>query len=195
MDKAGSNREVEIKLAVPDAKWARRFLARHGFRVVRRRVLQDDVVFDDAQGTLAGADALLRLRRSGRKAALTYKGPAAPGRHKAREELETVLDLAQADGIEKILRRLGYRPAFRYQKYRTEFARPADRGLVALDETPIGVFLELEGSPGWIDRTARELGFATDRYITATYAELYYAECRRRGRRPGDMVFPASRKH
>lgn len=194
MGNAATNREVEIKLAVANANWARRLLARYGFRVVRRRVFQDDVVFDDAQGTLAGAGALLRLRRSGRAAALTYKGPAAPGRHKEREELETALNPGQADRVGEILRRLGYRPAFRYQKYRTEFARPGDGGLVALDETPIGAYLELEGPPAWIDRAARELGFAADQYITATYAELYYAECRRRGRRPGDMVFAAARK-
>jgi len=194
MGKAVTDREVEIKLAVPGAGWARRLLARHGFLVVRRRVLQDDVIFDDAQGTLAGAGALLRLRRSGHAAALTYKGPAAQGRHKEREELEIALHLAQADRIEQILRRLGYRPAFRYQKYRTEFARPAERGVVALDETPIGPYMELEGPRAWIDRTARELGFPEEQYITATYAELYYAECRRRGRRPRDMVFLASRK-
>jgi adenylate cyclase class 2 len=58
-----------------------------------------------------------------------------------------------------------------------------------LDETPIGEFLELEGEPGWIDRTARELGFSEADYITDTYGALFEAY---RARNPGagaDMVF------
>jgi hypothetical protein len=34
-----------------------------------------------------------------------------------------------------------------------------------LDETPAGVFLELEGPSRWIDRTARRLGFAESDYL------------------------------
>jgi adenylate cyclase class 2 len=58
-----------------------------------------------------------------------------------------------------------------------------------LDETPIGVFLELEGPPDWIDRAAGELGFKEDNYITASYGALYIEDCRRCGEAPGDMTF------
>jgi hypothetical protein len=58
-----------------------------------------------------------------------------------------------------------------------------------LDETPIGNFLELEGSPRWIDRTARLLGFSSSDYINRSYGYLYLAFCRERRIRPKDMLF------
>ena len=58
---------------------------------------------------------------------------------------------------------------FRYEKYRTEFRQPRRAGVAMLDETPVGVYLELEGTPHWIDRTARRLGFQESDYITASY--------------------------
>jgi len=59
-----------------------------------------------------------------------------------------------------------------------------------LDETPLGVFLELEGPARWIDRTARALGFSESDYITDSYAELHR---RSRGGEAGDMVFAKGR--
>jgi adenylate cyclase class 2 len=58
-----------------------------------------------------------------------------------------------------------------------------------VDETPIGVYLELEGSPAWIDRTAFQLGFADKDYITASYARLYVEWCEARGVAPTNMLF------
>ncbi len=58
-----------------------------------------------------------------------------------------------------------------------------------VDETPIGVYLELEGSPTWIDRTVRRLGFAEMDYITTSYARLYLDWCEARCVEPGDMLF------
>ncbi|MCS7313973.1 MAG: class IV adenylate cyclase [Bryobacterales bacterium] len=187
------SREVEVKIAMPSARAARRLLRTHGFRVRRPRVFQDDLVLDDRRRSLERAGCLLRLRKSGAKAWLTYKGPARAGPHKDREEIEVALPpgaFAEAQGI---LERLGFHPVFRYQKYRAEYARPREPGVVAVDETPIGVYLELEGPAGWIERTARRLGLDRSRYIAATYAELYLQHCRRRGAKPGDMVFPGPR--
>ena len=73
---------------------------------------------------------------------------------------------------------VGFHPAFRYDKYRTEFSRRARRGdksrhgHVTLDETPMGVFMELEGSGPWIDRTAKELGFSRNDYITMSLRKV-----------------------
>jgi adenylate cyclase class 2 len=79
---------------------------------------------------------------------------------------------------------------FRYEKFRTTYALTRLRSLkIELDETPIGTFLELEGPIAAIDRAARLLGYSRSDYITATYGSLYLAGCRRRARKPGDMVF------
>ena len=89
-----------------------------------------------------------------------------------------------------ILERLGFAPVFRYDKYRTEFRSGRGPGIATLDETPIGVFVELEGSPAWIDRTARRLGFSEKHYITMSYGQLYFRNCLRKGVTPTHLVFP-----
>jgi len=180
-------RETEIKLAVPDAKTARRMLRAAGFQVSRRRVFETNAVFDTPEMGLRRAAAVLRVRQAGGVATVTYKGPAEVGRHKSREELE--LEISDARAMGAIIERLGLGPVFRYDKYRTEYRQPSRTGIATLDETPVGVYLELEGTPNWIDRAARELGFAESDYITASYARLYLDWCARSGVRASDMVF------
>lgn len=89
----------------------------------------------------------------------------------------------------RILSRLGFEPVFRYEKYRTEYAPEERDGLATLDETPIGIFLELEGAPEWIDRKAAELGFTEAGYVTASYAGLYREYREEHPGSPEDMVF------
>ncbi len=127
---------------------------------------------------------LLRLRTCGTRCVVTFKGPSERAKHKIRREIE--FELRNPEPFRQILEGLGYRPAFRYEKYRTEFTRPRSSGVAMLDETPVGTFLELEGPPDWIDRTARRLNFTESDYITATYAELHRSA--RTGSR--DMLFP-----
>jgi len=184
-----SGRETEIKLPLEGPAHGRRLLRRAGFRVVARRTFEDNVVFDTPQGSLRAKGALVRLRRVRRRAILTYKGPAAPGKHKSRPELE--LEVSSGPALQAILEALGFQPVFRYQKFRTEFRLPGRSGVATLDETPAGAFLELEGPPRWIDRTARTLGFTERDYITASYARLYLEFCARRGMPPGHMLLSA----
>lgn len=184
----GTN-ETEIKLAVDDANAARGLLRAAGFRVFKRRVFEANTVFDTQELTLRKAGLLLRVRQAGSVRTLTYKGPSTPSKHKSREELELVIPDARV--ISAILERLGFHPVFRYEKYRTEYKKPGGRGVATLDETPVGIYLELEGSALWIDRTARKLNFSEQDYITQSYAALYLDWCRRHGIEPGDMVFGA----
>lgn len=184
---AHRDREVEIKLAVESAVRARGLLRRAGFRVSRRRVFEANTVFDTEALALRLGRCLLRVREAGGEVTVTYKGPPEPGRHKSREELET--GVASARNFTAILARLGFHPVFRYEKYRAEYRQPRVSGVATVDETPIGVYVELEGSPRWIDRTARKLGFPPDRYITASYGALYLNWCRDRGMEPANMVF------
>ena len=185
---ASGQRETEIKLPVTDAATARRLLRRAGFRVSRRRVFEANTVFDTPELSLRASERLLRVREAGGVNTLTYKGPPAVGRHKSREELE--LEVSAAAPTAAIVERLGFRPVFRYQKYRTEFRQPGSAGVATVDETPVGVFMELEGPPRWIDRTARLLGFGEADYITASYGRLYLDWCQRNGVAPGDMLMP-----
>jgi adenylate cyclase class 2 len=86
-------------------------------------------------------------------------------------------------------------PSFRYEKFRTTYALPGIPGLkIELDETPVGTYLELEGPPAGIDRAARLLGYTRSDYMKETYGSLYLADCRRRNQKPGNMLFPITKK-
>ncbi len=179
--------ETEVKLPVPDAQAAKSMLKRAGFGVKKGRVFEANTVFDTRGLTLRKRALLLRIRQVGGRAILTYKGKPLVAKHKSREELE--VEIPGALPMATILNRLGFLPVFRYEKYRTEFAMNGSRGVATVDETPIGVYVELEGAPGWIDRTARKLGFSESDYITASYGRLYLDWCRRHRIKPGNMVF------
>jgi len=179
--------ETEIKLAVKDARSARRLLREAGFVVSRRRVFEANMVFDTPDLILRNSSSLLRIRQAGGVTTITYKGVPEPGSYKSREELELKIDNAPA--MRAIVERLGFRGVFRYEKYRTEFRQPRRAGVAMLDETPVGVYLELEGTPHWIDLSARRLGFQKSDYLTASYARVYLDWCAAHGCTPGDMTF------
>lgn len=193
MLRRGSTLETEIKLRLDDAASTRRELARLGFSIVKRRVFETNTIFDTPGGVLRRERKLLRLRQAGRRHTIAFKGsPLAGKRHKSREELES--EFANPVGMRRILEGLGYRPVFRYEKYRTEYSQPDRIGSAMLDQTPIGDFLELEGPPRWIDRTARSLGRRPADYITASYGSLYLEHCKAAGIEPTGMIFPGKRQ-
>jgi adenylate cyclase class 2 len=167
----------------------RRLLRGAGFRVSKRRVFEANTLFDAARGALSRTGRLLRVREAGRLGILTYKGAAAIGKYKDREELE--VEVSDPRRLSEMLARLDFVPTFRYEKFRTEYRRPGEAGSAMLDETPIGVYLELEGAPAWIDRNARRLGFADSDYSTASYGGLYGEYCRQHGLRVTHMTFVA----
>ena len=187
------NFEIEIKLRLPpDISKIRRTLRKLGFRVAERRSHETNVLFDNPNNPLGKQGKLIRIRRVGPDTLLTYKGPSKSVRYKKRHELEVYLSDAKV--AEEIFKKLGYQQVFRYEKFRTEYVNRGEPGKVLLDETPVGNFLELEGAPRWIGRTARLLGFSEADYITGSYGYLYALYCRERGIRPKDMLFTSQQK-
>ena len=75
----GEPRETEIKLRLASVEAARESLRRIGARLVRERHFEDNVLFDDAAGSLRARGTVLRLRRTPHGAFLTFKGPRRPG--------------------------------------------------------------------------------------------------------------------
>jgi adenylate cyclase class IV len=140
-------------------------------------------------------------QETGCEGLLTFKCPQegsrsgrriAQSRYKEREEIE--YRLPDARRFERLLERLGLRVWFRYEKYRTHYRVSGSALKIDLDETPIGTFLELEGSRRSIDGAAKALGYRVREYITASYLELYASDCARRGISVANMVF-ASKKN
>jgi adenylate cyclase, class 2 len=201
-----TNREIEIKLRVTDLTAIVRRLQKLGASTLGR-VLEQNTLFDTAQSDLRRGGCLLRLRVQtpagsslvppGRsRTVLTSKAPPGRGSHRAvrkagkprykeRLEREMTIGLPRVWGAK--LEKLGFRSGFHYEKHRTSLRLPGVH--VDLDETPVGNFLELEGIPGAIEKVARALGYARRDYLRTTYWDVYAADCRRRGRAPGNMVF------
>lgn len=178
--------EREIKLEYPSLEAARAAVGALGLPPLRPRRLQDDALYDTVDGALRGRQCALRLRLDGGHAILTFKGTPEPGLMKVRPEFET--SVGDTDRTRAILGALGYGVVFRYQKYREEFGDASC--VVAIDETPVGVFVELEGQADRITALADRLGFAPGQYLTASYARLHAERREARGLGP-DMLFPA----
>ena len=184
--------ETEVKIrCAGDASAMYLLIESAGYVRESQRTLEADQLFDLPGESLRAADKILRLRTesnaSGTQWTLTYKGPAARERYKVREEIE--VEAAQGGNFALILDRLGYIPGFRYEKYRTKFRRNSEPGIVTVDETPMGVFLELEGPTGWIDPTAAGLGFVLSDYVTLSYAALWRQYSAGNQDMPEDMLF------
>ncbi len=182
--------ETEVKVRWNgDADSARAHIQRHGYRPSGPRLLEADELFDLTSGELRQNGKALRLRISGGKATATYKGPVQNGPYKTREEIE--FDVSDPHAFELVLTRLGYQRIFRYEKFRTKFASAdgASSGEVTLDETPIGIFMELEGPGYWIDAASEALGFSPNDYVKASYAGLYGEFRESHPQAPPDMIF------
>jgi adenylate cyclase, class 2 len=173
--------ETEVKLRVESVESARHSISGLGAFLAQPRHFEDNLVFDDERGELSGKSCLLRLRTTPTGNTVTFKGPRSIVEGvKRREEIECRVDDAAA--LRLILERLGLRVAFRYQKYREVYEW--DEVEIVIDETPIGVFIEIEGAVADIHETAEALGFGAESYVVESYAALFFAEGGR-----GDMVF------
>ncbi len=216
-----ANLEIEIKLRVTDVRALRRRLMQLNTlydtpkKDLARRGQLIRIRTEQPSSTTARKNRMLPP-----KALLTYKGPPpksgmtirqanderrSKSRYKVREEIE----IAVSDGEQmgRILGALGLCPLFRYEKFRTTYAISARAGSIwspneksvrrlkiEVDVTPIGTFLELEGTPSSIDRVARLLGYSHSDYITQTYGALYIAHSRLHGYKPTNMLFPPTKK-
>jgi len=180
--------EREIKLRFATADEARAAILGAGATPLRGRRLQEDSLLDTDDEELRRRRCVLRVRVECGKSRLTYKGPVQPGMMKVREELETVV----GDGamVLRVLEELGLHVWFRYEKYREEFAH--EDVIVAIDETPVGVFVEIEGGEQGIATMAEALGRKPDDYILDSYRGLFLRYRDEMGLTGPHMVFDPS---
>ncbi len=178
--------EIEIKLPADDLGPLRDRLRSAGAAPLSPQHFERNDLYDDADGRLAAAGAALRLRRTEGVAILTYKGPARfENGVKRREERE--VRVSDAEEAAAILEGIGVSRRFRYEKRREEWR--LEGCTIALDETPIGRFVEIEGDPIEIRRcvVSLELDFAAA--IPYSYPRLYAMKRKENAALPEDMVF------
>jgi len=178
--------EQEVKLSFPDAEAARAAVRAAGAALAVPRRLLDDRLYDSPDARLRQTGRALRVRRDAERTGfLTFKGPVQPGPVKAREELETTVGDPRL--VERVLGHLGYQEMFRSQKYREEYDLPDAH--IAVDEAPVGVFVEIEATPAEIERVTRLFGKTPADYVLDSYMTLWRRRCDARGLAFGDMVF------
>jgi adenylate cyclase class 2 len=168
--------ETEIKFRLdqfPDLAVFAARLEAAGFRPLTPRSFESNVLYDTPGRHLRARTEILRIRNYAGRWTLTHKrlpdsGPAEDT-HKHRIETET--EVADGSALAQVFLSLGLVAAFRYEKWRAEWTD--GEGHCVIDETPIGNYAELEGSPQWIDRAAARLGIPPSEYITLSYGRLF----------------------
>lgn len=183
--------EIEVKFRVEQCEALEEKLRKAGFRCVTPRTFERNVLYDTPDRRLRKEQAILRIRKYGERWVLTHKclprdhDPQA--RHKHRVETET--EVADGEALGTVFTQLGYQPAFIYEKWRTEYAD--NSGHCVLDETPIGVFAELEGPEDWIDAMAARLGLDPSSLMTLSYGRLFDQWKQETGSKAPDFTFAA----
>ena len=126
-------------------------------------------IVDKLEGEELALDASLKLFEEGVK---------------LRDERE--ISVSDAAETQRLLEMLGYSVAQRYQKMREEWHLGGV--LTALDHTPIGDFVEFEGSKA--AKVARRCGFEVDAAEQRSYIHIYADHLRQHPEAPPQMVFP-----
>jgi adenylate cyclase class 2 len=176
--------EREIKLRFASVEEAREAVMAAGCTPLLGRRLQEDVLLDRENDELRQRRCVLRVRTESGKSRLTFKGPVQASPMKLREEVETVV--GDGEVLLRVLHEVGLHEWFRYEKYREEFSH--EDVTVAIDETPVGVFVEIEGSEAGISAMAEALGRGPSDYVLDSYRGLFLQS----GRGGRDMVFDSS---
>jgi adenylate cyclase class 2 len=176
-------REVKLRFETPEE--ARAAVLAAGATPLRCRRLQEDALLDTEDETLRRRQCALRIRTESGKSILTFKGPVQPALMKMREEQETIV----GDGavLQRVFEELGLHVWFRYQKYREEYA--AEDATIAIDETPVGTFVEIEGGEQAILDITAALGRTPHDFILDSYRSLFVRHRDANGTGGAHMVF------
>ncbi|MBS1798775.1 MAG: class IV adenylate cyclase [Acidobacteria bacterium] len=197
------NREIELKFPVSDPAALQSLLPELGFHLDTPRTFEQNTLYDTPARDLRAHTEILRIRQYGPVWTVTHKRTARPGdiiessRYKVRIETETAV--ADGPALGHIFESLGYRPAFTYEKYRTEWsvvdAATNSTPHLVIDETPIGTYAELEGPTEWIDRTLAELKIDTATCLTDSYGKLFLDWKQRTGSAVENLTFAEIAAH
>ena len=120
-------------------------------------------------GLLDQPGRALRLRRVNCRAYLTFKR-RLPGKSPIKHQEEYEVTIADADGMDWILRSLRFAPGLIYEKRRTRWT--VGKAKVVIDELPFGLFMEIEASVREIKRVEKLLGAEKIPGVMETYPSL-----------------------
>lgn len=183
--------ETEIKFRIYDLDALPARLTAAGFRLQTPRTFESNVLYDTPGRDLRARTEILRIRDYDGRCVITHKRlpDQGPGEDRHKHRIETETEVADGAALAEIFKSLGLVPAFRYEKWRSEWSD--GYGHCVIDETPIGNFAELEGTPEWIDRAASGLGVDPAQYLTLSYGRLFDLWREQHGSSAQDLTFAA----
>jgi adenylate cyclase class 2 len=190
--KAGMQTTIETEVKLVSDDLSRLQDAGFALTLSTPRHFEDNWLLDSPDQLLFKQGGALRVRAVNGKGLITFKGVVPESEAsplKVREEIES--DTSDPDRMIDLFEKLGFRRAFRYQKYRTDYALQLDDEelKVSFDETPMGNFIEIEGSGASILRVLNVAGFSDNEIIRESYPDLQLARCRSRGVPLEDLLF------
>ncbi len=182
--------ETEIKFRIDDLDGLTHRLKAAGFTLKTPRSFESNVLYDTPARHLRSRTEILRIRNYAGRCLLTHKrlpDPGTPGEDTHKHRIETETEISNGQALTQVFHSIGLEPAFRYEKWRTQWTD--GQGHCDVDETPIGNFAELEGSPQWIDATAARLGIEPSQYIIFSYGRLFDIWCEQHNSSAQHMTF------
>lgn len=182
--------ETELKFVVHDIAAFHTAVNRLDLSLKTPRTFESNTLFDTPDRQLRAKRQILRVREYGPKFVVTHKRLKDPNatdtRYKTRIETET--EVEDGTAIAEVFCQLGFCPAFRYEKFRTEWDA-ASGGHLVLDETPIGTWAELEGDPAWIETMLARMAIPSEACTVESYGMLFLHWKERTGSPAENLTF------
>jgi len=163
------DQEIEVKFLLKDLTALIQKIDQLNLSCTQKRVHEFNLRYDLPDGRLVTKKQVLRLRQD-TQALLTFKGPGVLDEGVLlRKEIE--VSVSDFDTARRLLEALGYQVIMMYEKYRANYLM--DGVVLSVDETPFGLFIELEGeSPAQVKSAASLLGLDWRQRINLSYSAL-----------------------
>jgi adenylate cyclase class 2 len=130
-------------------------------------VFEENILFSG--GALDPSRSVLRLRRIGERAILTYK-ERYPSDSAIKHQREDETEVADPDALVEILDALGFKPALVYEKKRHTWHFSGAE--IVVDHLPFGWYAEIEGEETVIIAAEKALGLTDEEPEELTYPQL-----------------------
>jgi len=180
--------EVEVKLLLDKAELARLLKALGKAKKLGKNV-ERNFILDYSEMAIASRGCLMRLRFSGDRAILTFKGPKKASNYKSREETE--FELGKAKDYKKVVAsfgRVGLTPTWRYDKIRESFSFEGCH--IDVDTLPLlGTVVEVEAdSDAKVRKGIDALGLNGSKTFNGSYYDLAAIHFRKLGKPVGNLI-------
>lgn len=164
--------EIEVKVPVRNRRSCEERLRASGL-TPSQPITEVDEYYDDAEGTLAARDYVVRLRTAAEAAYVALKGPRNYDELGIYSRIELEVPAGPPDLVRESLLARGFRRAWVLEKQRVYWSSSRHGTFVALDTIPyVGLFLEVEGERDSIDGMLAVLADGVGQAEPRNYSEL-----------------------